>query len=249
MLASRRFLEEKSDYRPLLQERIEQMLARMQQSPVLSAESYPDTCWIFDNLISLCAVRLADSLDGTDHSQFSQQWLALAKRKLVDQQTGLLITSYTTAGKPLKGPEGSSTWMVAHCLRLLDEDFARDQYQRARKEFGQDLGRFRLVHQMPGFRQGTAEHGRPPDHPILGNQRRSQRDGLHRREFFRGCRLPHRLGGHSGLFRIPFCKGRSIEILCEQPGGRCHDALRHRAGSALGKSQGADETSRLPRRG
>ena len=27
--------------------------------------------------------------------------------------------------------------MVAHCLQLLDEDFARDQYQRAQKEFGE----------------------------------------------------------------------------------------------------------------
>jgi len=31
------------------------------------------------------------------------------------------------------GRKASSIWMVRHCLQLLDEDFARDQYQRAPK--------------------------------------------------------------------------------------------------------------------
>jgi hypothetical protein len=167
MLASRRFLEDKPDYQPLLRERIELMLARMQQSPVLSAESYPDTCWTFDNLISLCAVRLADCLDGTDHSQFLRQWLDVAKQKLMDNQTGLLITSYTTAGQPLKGPEGSSIWMVAHCLRLLDDGFARDQYQRARKEFGRTLAGFAWSSKCPASGKGPLNTDAHPTIPFL----------------------------------------------------------------------------------
>ncbi|MDB6108847.1 MAG: putative hydrolase [Pedosphaera sp.] len=167
MLASRRSLEEKPGYQPLLRERIDLMLARMQLSPVLSAESYPDTCWTFDNLISLCAVRLADGLDGTDHSRFLHQWLTMAKLKLMDQRTGLLLTSYTTAGRPLKGPEGSSVWMVAHCLRLLDEDFARDQYQRARKEFGRTLAGFAWSRKCPGSGQGPLNKDANPTIPFL----------------------------------------------------------------------------------
>ncbi len=42
MLAARRFVAEKEEYRPLLAERVRIMLARMRQSPVLCAESYPD---------------------------------------------------------------------------------------------------------------------------------------------------------------------------------------------------------------
>src|SRR5581483_661127 len=149
MLAYRCFLEDKPAYRTLLRDRLALMTQRMQQSPLLSAESYPDECWIFDNVIALCAMRLADCLDGTDHSQLTRQWLGLVKEKLVDRGTGLLVTSYTTAGRVLKGPEATSIWMVAHCLRLLDENFAQDQYRRARKEFGRTLAGFAWSRKTP----------------------------------------------------------------------------------------------------
>jgi hypothetical protein len=60
MLAARRFVAEKADYKPLLAERVKIMLARMRQSPVLCAESYPDECWIFCNTVSLAAIKMAD---------------------------------------------------------------------------------------------------------------------------------------------------------------------------------------------
>ena len=39
--------------------------------------------------------------------------------------------------------------MVAHSLQLLDEDFARDQYQRARKELGEITLGFGYAHEWP----------------------------------------------------------------------------------------------------
>jgi hypothetical protein len=39
--------------------------------------------------------------------------------------------------------------MVAHSLQLLDEDFARDQYQRARKELGAITLGFGYAHEWP----------------------------------------------------------------------------------------------------
>ena len=68
----------------------------------------------------------------------------MAKQKLVDPKSGLLISSFTTDGAPMAGPEGSSIWMVAHSLQLLDEDFARDQYQRAREGAWRRHAWFRL---------------------------------------------------------------------------------------------------------
>ncbi len=75
MLAARRMLEERADYRPLLQERVATMIARMQQSPVLSGESYPNESWTFCNTVALASIRAADILDGTDHSSFIRQWI------------------------------------------------------------------------------------------------------------------------------------------------------------------------------
>ena len=48
-----------------------------------------------------------------------------AKQALIDAKTGMLVSSFTYNGHPMDGPEGSSIWMVAHCLALLDEEFAR----------------------------------------------------------------------------------------------------------------------------
>ena len=81
--------------------------------------------------MALAAMRMADRLDGTDHRALFDGWLRMAKEKLTDPRTGLLVSSFTTRAEPLDGPEGSSIWVTAHCLRLLDEAFARDQYERA----------------------------------------------------------------------------------------------------------------------
>jgi len=40
------------------------------------------------------------------------------------------------------GPEGSTIWMAAHWLKIVDEAFAEDQYRRAKRE---------IAHQCLGF--------------------------------------------------------------------------------------------------
>ena len=132
MLAARRVIEEKGEYRILMQERVNVMVERMKQSPVLSAESYPDECWTFCNAVSLAAIRLSDYLDSADnHSDFFSRWVTTARQKLLHPETKLLISSYTIDGDPIDGPEGTTIWLVAHCLQIIDEEFANDQYQRA----------------------------------------------------------------------------------------------------------------------
>jgi hypothetical protein len=167
MLASRRLLEEKPEYEPLMRERIDLMVERMRRGPVLSAESYPNECWMYDNVAALAAMRMADHLDRSDHSAFIQDWLAMAKRKLVDPRTGILISSYTLEGEAGDGPEGSSLWMVAHCLRLLDEDFARDQYRRARKELAGGLAGFAWSREWPASWKGREDVDSGPVIPGL----------------------------------------------------------------------------------
>jgi hypothetical protein len=138
MLAARRFVEEKRAYRSLLDKRVAIMIERMEQSPVLCAESYPDECWIFCNTIALAAIRLADLLDGTDHSAFITAWLDTARHRLLDSQTGMLISAFGVNGSPLPagpGAEGTSIWMTAHMLQIISPQFAADQFMRARHHF------------------------------------------------------------------------------------------------------------------
>ena len=163
MLAHRRVVEEKREYVPLLEARVRLMIARMEQSPVLCAESYPDECWTFDNTASLAAIRMADS----DHSEFIRHWLETAKRRLIDPKTGMLVSSFTVSGDHLDGPEGSTIWMAAHYLDLVDQEFARDQYARARKALGRVVLGFAYAREWPVSWVSPVDVDSGPTVPIL----------------------------------------------------------------------------------
>ena len=168
MLAMRRMLEEKEAYRPLLNARVNFMIERMKRSKVLAAESYPDECWMFDHAVGLAAIRLADHLDGSDHAELFREWIATTRKELVHPNTGLLVSSFSTSGAHLDGPEGSSIWMVAHCLRLIDPEFAQDQYRRARKELGRDWLGFAYSREWPVSWKGPVDIDSGVVIPILG---------------------------------------------------------------------------------
>jgi len=167
MLASRRLLDERPDYKPLLTERVNAIAERFKQSPHLVLESYPDECWMFDHVVALAAIRMADTLDGSDHSALVRDWLDMAKHKLMHKDTGLLITSFTTDPTPLDGPEGSTIWMVAHILQFLDPSLAQDQYQRARKELAETTLGFSYAHEWPKSWKGQADIDSGPIIPVF----------------------------------------------------------------------------------
>jgi hypothetical protein len=165
MLAARRTLTEKKEFQPLLAERLNRITDGLNKHLLL--ESYPDECWTFDHAVALAAMRLADRLDGTDHTAVIQNWLALAKVQLVDRRTGLLVSSFTTDGTPLDGPEGSSIWLVAHCLQVVDPEFAREQYRRARRELAQSHCGFGSAREWPASWRGPADVDSGPIVPGL----------------------------------------------------------------------------------
>jgi hypothetical protein len=149
MLAHRRAVEEDGVMRREMEERIRTMIDRMEASPVLSAESYPDECWTFCNTAALAAIAIADRLDGTDHSGFLTAWTRTARERLVDRDTGLLVSSFTQSVEHLDGPEGSSIWFAAHSLGFVDPALARDQYARARRELGRTFLGFGYSREWP----------------------------------------------------------------------------------------------------
>jgi len=185
---------------------------------------------------------MADSLDGSDHSALIRDWLAMAKQKLVDRESGLLISSFTTDDTPLAGPEGSSIWMVAHSLQLLDEDFARDQYERARKELAQS--RSVSVTHTNGRNRGKAR-------PILIPARsfRYLKSALAR------VAWPSSAPAHLAMTDFschwqprwdfagfPSRTHERLEILRKQSGGRCGLALCRNAWATLAKGKNWSKT-------
>jgi hypothetical protein len=167
MIAARRLVAEKEEYKPLLAERLHLIEAYMKESRVLCGESYPDECWTFCNSVALAAMKIADVLDGTDHSEFIGEWLKMAKLRLVDKETGLLISSFTFDGLHMDGPEGSSIWLVAHCLQVIDPVFAQDQYDRAKKELSAKILGFGYAKEWPESWRGPMDIDSGPVIPVL----------------------------------------------------------------------------------
>ena len=157
MMGARRMLQEEPAYQQPMTERLKQIERRWRINPAMAAESYPNECWTFDHAVALAAFKMADRLDGTDHSDLCKRWVAMAKETLIHKPTGLLVSSYMIDGSPLDGPEGSTIWMVVHCLQVVDEAFARDQYQRARKELGRITAGFGYGVEWPAAWQGPRD--------------------------------------------------------------------------------------------
>jgi hypothetical protein len=147
--------------------RAERIERAMRASPSLSGESYPDECWTFCNTTALAGLMMLDRAAGTDHRQLARDWVANAKAKLVEPRTGLLVSSYTWDGVPLDGPEGSSIWMSAHNLLVIDEAFAHDQYERARRELGVSFLGFGWAREWPESVPGHTDVDSGPIVPLI----------------------------------------------------------------------------------
>ncbi|HVH45438.1 MAG TPA: hypothetical protein VM925_23955 [Labilithrix sp.] len=154
MIAARDLVERRPSVRHEALARAERIERAMRKSPSMSGESYPDECWTFCNTTALAGLMMLDRSAGTEHAQLAHDWVAHAKAHLVDPETGLLVSSYTWDGRVRDGPEGSSLWMNAHNLLVIDEAFARDQYTRARRDLGASFLGFGWAREWP---KGTAE--------------------------------------------------------------------------------------------
>lgn len=139
----------------------------MRRSPTLSAESYPDECWTFCNTTALAALSMWDAASGSRHDDLAQAWVARAKERLLDPKTGLLVSRYTLAGDVMEGPEGSSIWMSARNLLLVDEAFARDQYARARRELRVSFLGFAWAREWPAGEPQRPDVDSGPIFPVL----------------------------------------------------------------------------------
>ena len=166
MLAVDELLEPTAEGQAELRTRIDAIVAQMERGPVMSAESYPDECWTFCNTTALAAIRVSDRVLDRDHDAFLRRWVEMAKRDLVDPDTGVLVSSYRWDGRVLDGPEGSSVWMAAHSLALVDPSFARAQFEAARELLAREAFGFGWSREWPS--RGSVDVDSGPVVPLVG---------------------------------------------------------------------------------
>lgn len=167
MVAARQLVEHRDDLQPDLERLTVRVVEQLSGGPVLSGESYPDECWSFCNTFALAGLELARAAGGADHRQLARRWVDVAKERLLDPESGLIVSSYTWDGRHLDGPEGSTLWITLHNLLLVDEQFARDQYEIAKAELGHDLLGFAWAAEWPSSWQGPADVDSGPIVPVV----------------------------------------------------------------------------------
>lgn len=138
MLGARRLVRDDSaEWRAEMQRRAQAVtdnLGSASDHPI--AESYPNEGWTFCHTMALVGLRMHEVLDGADHSAPRLAFVDFARTHLVHAETGMLSSEFSMAGDIHDGPEGSSIWLTATALQVLDPDLGAEQYTRARQELG-----------------------------------------------------------------------------------------------------------------
>lgn len=147
----------------------DRVAAQIERGPALLAESYPDEVWLFCNTVALAAIRLNDVVLGERdrHAALFARWVASAKQ-LVDPNTGLLPAKTSYHGDVREGPEGSTLWLVAAMLRVVDDELAGDQYARARAELRGGVAGFGWAREWPASWPGHDDVDSGPTVPVVG---------------------------------------------------------------------------------
>ncbi|MBK7861110.1 MAG: hypothetical protein IPJ65_21370 [Archangiaceae bacterium] len=150
-----------------LKARVAALEQQFAEAPLALPESYPDEGWTFCNTVALAALTVSDAALGTDHSALTARWLASARANLVDPKSGMLVTSFHRGGAHRDGPEGSTLWLSAHILQLLDPALAAGQYALARQHLRHHALGFGWAAEWPRAWQGPADIDSGPSIPLL----------------------------------------------------------------------------------
>jgi len=134
MITNYKFAGGDTRYDNLLFKLCETLNRRMLESKYdLNLLSFPGKpVWLPDMLVTLVALRNFSRLFDNRYDDTINKWLANAKTKWIHKGTGLLAGQLPGQGRLRSGMvmRGSHTALVCSYLTLVDDDFAREQYQQ-----------------------------------------------------------------------------------------------------------------------
>ena len=129
-------------YDVMLHKLCEALNRRMLESKYdLNLLSFPHKpIWLPDMLVTIVALRNYGRLFGGKYDDTINRWLANAKTMWIHKETGLLAGQLPGQSRRVRGMvmRGSHTALNCSYLSLVDEDFARDQYQKMCKHMRKD---------------------------------------------------------------------------------------------------------------
>ena len=119
------------------------MNRRMLQSPTLNLPTYPDECiYVPDMLVAIVALSNYAKQNDGEYASTVEKWMQKAKTEWIDEETGMLASFLLTDSLETEEPlpvKGSYSALNCYYLTLIDPVFAKEQYDRLKENFLQEV--------------------------------------------------------------------------------------------------------------
>jgi hypothetical protein len=136
------------EYEPLLRDQAESLAREIDASPYGLLDDYPGQCYPPDVLPAIAAIRRADGVLGTDHSEFAARAIRAFKDTRLDERTGLPDwRADPRTGQGIGGARGVGVSFMLTWTPELWPETAREWYARYETHFWQREGG------LAGFRE------------------------------------------------------------------------------------------------
>lgn len=208
MRAMRQLVQRDTARDEALRLRASHVAGAMERAPRGSAESYGDECWTYSDAVALAGLRLSDEILGADHRALARRWVASARASFTDRRTGLLVASHSLEGVTSDGVEGSSAWMTAHALLLVDPVLAEEQWTLAREALVRRPLGFAYAREWPAETSTRVDIDSGPVVPGLGAGPASSGIAFVAAQSFGDRTLVDALRRSLEVFAVPVTRGR-----------------------------------------
>ncbi len=149
LLSMNLLLNPESQYAQLNQDISNALVRRLEASPILTLETYPNERYPVDNCAVIASIALYDKATGDDHSVLIKRWKENFKEKYIDKKTGLIIQSVGPKGEAFDYPRGSGSTLGLYFLSYADPELAREIYGAVKKELASTFFSFGTVREYP----------------------------------------------------------------------------------------------------
>ena len=116
----------------------ETMNRRIVQSPIMNIPTYPDEpVYVPDMMVAIAALSDYSKLSNGRYSSTVKDWICRAKSEWIDDKTGLLVSFLGNNGIVDTPVKGSYAALNCYYLTKIDDEFAKEQYERLKTYFRQ----------------------------------------------------------------------------------------------------------------
>ena len=139
MIGGYKYIGGGDKYDELYHKLCETMNRRIIESPNMNLPTYPGECvYVPDMLVAIVALSVYSQQYGGKYYSTVCQWIDEAKHNWLDKDTGMLSSFLPDEREGMYGEapiKGSYSALSCYYLTFVDEEFARDQYEKLKTNF------------------------------------------------------------------------------------------------------------------